>query len=140
LLCRAAAADGLWQKKDGSGRDLLKADEAFRLEPAQRDGDRLTVGWIIAPGYYLYRKRLAFLVVAPSGSTLAPPVLPKGEVVHDANEGDAEVYRSVLQATLHWPAGSAAPQRLRISYQGCAEIGVCYPPQTRLIDVVDPLH
>ncbi|MDR3415071.1 MAG: protein-disulfide reductase DsbD N-terminal domain-containing protein [Nevskia sp.] len=136
-LCCSVAADGLWAKRAGTGPDLLTADDAFRLEAVERQGDSLNVSWNIAPGYYLYRKRLAFQAVQPAGTSLAPPLLPKGELVQDEHEGQTEVYHGALQAQLHWRAGSAVPQRLQVSYQGCAEAGVCYPPQTRLIDVID---
>ncbi len=141
LLSGTAAADSFWPSKTvsaaGNGQDLLKADQAFHLVAAAREGDSLKVNWDIAPGYYLYRKRLAFQVVQPQGGRLDAPLLPKGETVHDEHEGTAEIYRNSLLATLHWPQGSAAPRQLRVNWQGCAEAGVCYPPQSRLIDIVD---
>jgi thiol:disulfide interchange protein DsbD len=137
LPCGTVAADGFWPSKTPSGsRDLLKADQAFHLVAASREGDALKVSWDIAPGYYLYRKRLGFKVALPAGATLEVPQLPRGEMVHD-EQGDAEVYRGSLQAVLHWPRGGAAPQRLHLSWQGCAEAGVCYPPQSSEVDVLD---
>jgi thiol:disulfide interchange protein DsbD len=141
LLAGSAAADGFWPSKGASASNgLLKADQAFRLIAAERDGDSLKVSWDIAPGYYLYRKRLGFQVAQPQGGKLEAPVLPTGETVRDEHEGSTEIYRDSLQAVLHWPRGAAAPQQLRVNWQGCAEAGVCYPPQSRLIDVVDPGH
>ena len=143
LLSSMAAADGFWPKKDsasGGSRDLLKADQAFHLIAAEREGQALKVSWDIAPGYYLYRKRLAFQALTPEGAQLGAPELPRGELIQDEHEGKAEIYRGSLQARLHWPQGAPAPQRLRVSYQGCAEAGVCYPPQTRTIDVIDLSH
>ena len=61
-------------------------------------------------------------------------------MVQDEHEGSAEIYHGSLLAALHWPRGSQPPQRLQVSYQGCAEAGVCYPPQTRQIDVIDLSH
>lgn len=138
LLCSSAAADSLWPSKAASGsRDLLKADQAFRLVAAEREGGALKVSWDIAPGYYLYRKRLGFAVAQPAGTALEAPQLPRGELVRDEHEGNAEVYRGSLQALLHWPKSAAAPRQLRVSWQGCAEAGVCYPPQSRLVEVID---
>jgi thiol:disulfide interchange protein len=140
LLSGMAAADGFWPQKGGTtsgSHDLLKADEAFRLIAAEREGDALKVSWDIAPGYYLYRKRISFQALAPTGAQLDAPQLPKGEMVQDEHEGSAEIYHGSLLAALHWPRGSQPPQRLQVSYQGCAEAGVCYPPQTRQIDVID---
>lgn len=141
LVGGSAAADGLWVSKTPAGPGgLLKADQAFRLVAAEREGDTLKVSWDIAPGYYLYRKRLAFAAAQPQGARLEAPQLPAGQVVHDEHEGSAEVYHGSLQAVLHWPRGGAAPTQLRLGWQGCAEAGVCYPPQTRLVDVIDLSH
>ncbi len=140
LLCGMAAADGLWPARSASTRELLKADDAFRLVAAERVGQSLKLSWDIAPGYYLYRQRISVQALTPAGARLDAPQLPRGERVDDANEGSAEIYRLSLEAALHWPAGSAAPQRLQVSYQGCADVGVCYPPQTKQIDVVDLSH
>ena len=140
LLSGMAAADGLWPRKDAGSRDLLKADDAFRLLAAEREGHAVKVSWDIAPGYYLYRKRISVEALAPEGARVDAPELPRGERIEDEYQGSAEIYHGSLQAALHWPGNSAAPQRLRVSYQGCAEAGVCYPPQTRQIDVIDLSH
>ena len=141
LPCGTAVADGFWPSKapansPSNSRDLLKADQAFHLAAASREGDTLKVSWDIAPGYYLYRKRLGFQVTQPAGATLAAPQLPQGEMVHD-EQGDAEIYRGSLQAVLRWPHGAPAPRQLHLSWQGCAEAGVCYPPQSSVVDVLD---
>jgi thiol:disulfide interchange protein len=141
LLTGTATADSLWPSKNpGGSGGLLKADQAFQLVAAEREGDNLKVSWNIAPGYYLYRKRLGFQVAQPQGGGLEAPQLPRGEIVHDEHEGTAEIYHGGLQAVLHWRKGTAAPQQLRVSWQGCAEAGVCYPPQSRLVDVIDLSH
>ena len=141
LLSGTAAAEGFWPSKSpGGSGGLLKADQAFQLLAAEREGDTLKVSWDIAPGYYLYRKRLGFLVAQPQGGRLDAPLLPQGQMVHDEHEGTAEIYHGGLQAVLHWPKDSAAPQQLRVNWQGCAEAGVCYPPQSRLVDVIDLSH
>ncbi|MBX6420817.1 MAG: protein-disulfide reductase DsbD N-terminal domain-containing protein [Nevskia sp.] len=136
----AGAAEDFWHRgaQDAvGGRHLLKADQAFQLLGAQRQGDAVIVQWNIAPGYYLYRKRLRFDVVTPADGRLDAPALPRGEKIHDAFQGEAEIYRGHLKVALRWPPGEDAPQRLSVAYQGCAEVGVCYPPQTQLVDVVD---
>ena len=138
LLSGSAAAGGFWPERSaGASHELLKADQAFHLVAAAREGDTLKVSWDIAPGYYLYRKRLGFQVIQPEGGRLEAPLLPPGQLVHDEHEGSAEVYHGSLEAALHWPHDSAAPRQLRVSWQGCAEAGVCYPPQSRLVEVLD---
>jgi thiol:disulfide interchange protein DsbD len=102
LAAAAAQAEGLWAAK-GGGHELLKAGQAFHLVSAERQGASLKVDWDIAPGYYLYRKRLAFQVVAPDDARLQPPQLPGGDLVED-EQGKSEVYRNSLQAALRWSA------------------------------------
>ena len=132
----AAGADGLWDKKRAGEPELLPAESAFQLVSAERTGDAVQLEWVIAPGYYLYRKRLAFESVAPAGTKLGEAKLPQGANLHDEHFGNVEVYRETLRATLPLIHGKAAPQQLRVRYQGCADAGVCYPPVTRVVDVV----
>src|SRR5690606_14528010 len=64
---------------------------------------------------------------------------PPGERHHDEFFGDVETYRGRLQATLPGTAGAGATTvALKIRYQGCADLGVCYPPQTRTLAVALP--
>jgi thiol:disulfide interchange protein DsbD len=140
LCACCSGADGdLWQHTRRGPNDLLTAAQAFRLVSAQRGADRITVTFDIAPGYYLYRQRLHFAVAQPAGSRLASPELPAGDRIAAVDGTTAEIYRGPLQARLHWLPGSA-PEQLQISFQGCAEAGVCYPPQTALIAVAGQGH
>lgn len=118
--------------------DLLPVDQAFALS-ARADGrDGIELQWKIADGYYLYRHRIA---VAPVGDGFAPGplTLPEGHKKHDEFFGNVETYRGQLRAVL---AGQADPATrsvtLEVRYQGCADAGVCYPPQKRRIEVKLP--
>lgn len=114
----------------------LTVNEAFRLMPAERTGQQLRIRWEIAPGYYLYRERLAFEAVEPLGAKLATPQLSKGEKHHDEHFGDVHIYRKAdASATFKLPRKMTVPTRIKVSYQGCADIGICYPPQTRILDI-----
>lgn len=110
----------------------LTAEEAFRPLPPTLKGDRLTLEWDIAPGYYLYRSRVAISVVNPAAGHLGAVSMPRGEPHHDENRGDDEIYRNVLTATA---AGAAGIKRVKLRYQGCADIGLCYPPEEKEFDV-----
>jgi len=114
---------------------LLPVDLAFDLQGATRKGHEIAIDWAIAPGYYLYGHTLKVSVDAPANAPFTGPVLPKGEMLKDAEFGDVEVYRNVMRAKLSLPADAKAPRTLRVRYQGCADIGVCYPPQTRIVAV-----
>lgn len=109
---------------------LLPAAEAFSLLPVEDSGATLHLRWNIAPGYYLYRHRIRVEALAPSTVGLRAIQLPDGTVHADENFGTVETYRGVLDADVPLSAALAAPLKLRVTYQGCADAGVCYPPQT----------
>ena len=130
LAAAAARADALFGPPARQGP--LTADQAFRVLPPQRNGDRLRVEWDIAPGYFLYRPRIEVLAAAPAGRRLSALALPAGLPYHDAHFGDTQIYRNDLVATA---TGAAGVQRVRVRYQGCADIGICYPPQDKELAV-----
>src|SRR5690606_24135920 len=95
--------------------------------------------WKIADGYYLYRHRISVEVAGP-GFEAGALDLPHGDPHTDEFFGEVETFRHALRATLpgHASAG-AGPIHLKVKYQGCADIGVCYPPQTRTLSVALPV-
>jgi thiol:disulfide interchange protein len=118
--------------------DLLPVDEAFALSAAAPARDTVAVRFAIAEGYYLYRHRTS-VEVLDGGFTAAPLVLPAGDKHTDEFFGEVETYRDALEATLPGSAdASATTLRLRVKYQGCADLGICYPPQAREITVALP--
>jgi thiol:disulfide interchange protein DsbD len=117
--------------------DLLPVDEAFVLTATAPTRDRIEIRWKITDGYYLYRHRTG--VEADAGFAAQPLQLPKGKAYRDEFFGDVETYRGELLATLPGqPAASADSVTLKIKYQGCADAGICYPPQTRTLKVALP--
>jgi thiol:disulfide interchange protein len=117
--------------------DLLPVDEAFVLTATAPTRDRIEVRWKITDGYYLYRHRTG--VEADAGFAAQPLQLPKGKAYRDEFFGDVETYRGELLATLPGqPGASADSVTLKIKYQGCADAGICYPPQTRTLKVALP--
>ncbi|GAA5082193.1 protein-disulfide reductase DsbD [Lysobacter panacisoli] len=115
--------------------DLLPVDEAFALRAEAPSPDRIEIRWRIADGYYLYRHRIA--VQADAGFAAQPLQLPKGDAHEDEFFGKVETYRQALTAVL--PGTAKARQvTLKIKYQGCADAGICYPPQTRSVNVALP--
>ena len=117
--------------------DLLPVDEAFVLTATAPTRDRIEIRWQITDGYYLYRHRTG--VEADPGFAAQPLQLPKGKAYRDEFFGDVETYRGELLATLPGrPAAGADSVTLKIKYQGCADAGICYPPQTRTLKVALP--
>jgi thiol:disulfide interchange protein len=118
--------------------DLLPVDEAFVLQAEAVDAGHIELRWKIADGYYLYRHRMgaealdAGFRVDPSGLQL-----PAGKRHTDEFFGEVETYRGGVTAVLPGTA-TAARTGLKVRYQGCADIGICYPPQTRTVAVALP--
>ena len=115
--------------------DLLPVDEAFALQARAESPDAIAIDWRIADGYYLYRHRTS--VQADAGFAAQALQMPPGEAHEDEFFGAVETYRDQLHATLPGHA-RAASTVLTIKYQGCADAGICYPPQTRKVAVALP--
>lgn len=141
LFGRVVALCALWMVSlpalAVSEKDLLPVDEAFGLSAQARDRGHIEVSWKIAPGYYLYRHRTAVKSDAAfSADTLQ---MPAGTKHHDDFFGEVETYRDRLVAVLPGKAADdAGTVTLEVRYQGCADAGVCYPPQKRSLQVKLP--
>ncbi len=117
--------------------NLPPVDQVFAPSARATSRDRIEVSWTIADGYYLYRHRTS--VKADAGFANAKLSLPAGDKHHDEFFGDVETYRRSLTGILTGSARDGATgTTLTIKYQGCADAGVCYPPQTRTLKVALP--
>lgn len=119
--------------------DFLPPDEAFRFGPGMERPDSVSLTWVIAENYYLYKHRIQVSTDTP-GIRLGELRLPKGKPKHDESFGDTEVYYEVLEASLPIarPAGSGGTLNLNVTYQGCAEGGLCYNPITKNVSLELP--
>ncbi|MGY0650814.1 protein-disulfide reductase DsbD family protein [Luteimonas sp. A537] len=118
--------------------DLLPVDEAFVLRVDASAAGGIGLEWTIAEGYYLYRHRMGAEPV--DDGFRADPAglqLPAGTPYTDEFFGDVETYRGRVAGVLPGTA-TAARTGLKIRYQGCADVGICYPPQTRTVAVALP--
>ena len=119
-------------------KDLLPVDEAFALGATAPSRERIAIDWKIADGYYLYRHRIS-VQPTTAGFKAQALQLPGGEKHTDEFFGKVETYRMQLRASLPGVASADADTiTLKIKYQGCADLGICYPPQTRLLTVALP--
>lgn len=114
--------------------DFLPVREAFKLSLVSSDAQSVTLRFVAAEGYYLYRHRLNFSV-EPAGFDLGEAQLPAGKAKHDEFFGDVEVYYGVLDVRLPLDNPDNRPLRLQVGYQGCADKGLCYPPETEYIEI-----
>ena len=114
--------------------DLLEPEQAFKISARALDGQTLEVRYQIAEGYYLYKEKFKFQA-EPSDVVLGAPQLPAGKVKQDEYFGKVETYRHDLVIRLPYTRGSASRITLKAVSQGCADVGVCYPPQTQVVKV-----
>ncbi len=119
--------------------DLLEPDKAFAFTAKIGKGTSVEVSWNIADGYYMYRDRMRFSTDTP-GITLGDPVLPPGKIKDDEFFGKIAVYRNRATVTIPFVHSGDAPKTLRLTAvsQGCADIGVCYPPHTQIASLELP--
>jgi thiol:disulfide interchange protein DsbD len=125
----AGGIDAVLAKSAGAD-EFLPPEKAFQVSARADGADKVAIQWIIAPGYYLYRERLKF-ATSTAGVSVGKPELPVGEDHTDEYFGTQKVYRQVLDAALPVAraAGGELPVTVDLTYQGCADAGLCYPPQ-----------
>lgn len=116
-----------------AANDFLDPQDAFRASVTQTSG-AVEVHFKIAPGYYLYHERFAF-AAKPDSVQLGTPAYPKGEVKYDETfQKELEVYHQSM--AVHIPVKHATePFDLLVTYQGCADKGLCYPPTQKTFRV-----
>jgi thiol:disulfide interchange protein DsbD len=133
-LAGTAAAKPWWTRGAPSNeQDFLPPDAAFRVG-AHVDGETVTLHWIIANGYYLYRSKIEVRAESPD-LTVGTPSLPPGTRFTDPNLGVQEIYEGEVQASVpitRFDYG-AHPVQIKVTYQGCAHAGLCYPPITKVL-------
>jgi len=120
-----------------AGQDLLDASQAFRTSARRIGADVIEVRYDTAPGYYLYRDRLEFKL-QPESARLGAPKLPPGKVKEDEFFGRSVIYRNRTIVQLPITAMDNSTVTLTADLQGCADIGVCYPPVRRTFVLAAP--
>lgn len=110
----------------GQQGEFLPPEQAFKPTLAQ-NGNELEIDWQIEPGYYLYRHSLS----AEAGGRELSLEMPDGEEIEDEYFGRSEVYRHALNVTTR----PGDVEKITLHWQGCADAGLCYPPQQRTFDL-----
>ncbi|MDY0974651.1 protein-disulfide reductase DsbD [Massilia sp. CFBP9012] len=114
-------------------QDFLDPAVAFRFEARMADPQTAEITYVIAPAYYMYRERFAFKANG-AGVTLGEPQIPQGKVKYDPTfEKDLETHTGTL--TIRIPVEGAGPFTLTATSQGCADAGLCYPPQEHSVNL-----
>jgi thiol:disulfide interchange protein DsbD len=137
VLSGAVAAQGLLGPVSNEDQ-FLPVDQAFVFTAMADGGDRVLLDWQVAPGYYLYRHRTSAKTATP-GFALGDIAMPAGKKKTDEFFGDVEVYYGILSATVPVtrPEGTSTFE-IQVSYQGCADAGLCYPPVTKTVTIELP--
>lgn len=132
LIAATAHAEGV----SSLAPKLLPPEQAFRLSARALDATTIEARFVVADGYYLYRDKMQFRT-EPVAS--GPAVLPPGKPKHDQFFGDVETYRGevvVRVPLVHAAAGERIT--LHADSQGCADVGVCYPPNPQQLTLTVP--
>ena len=115
-------------------QQVLKPQEAFPIEIFMQN-NVIQINHRIEDGYYLYKDKISYKSIQ-EGVVLSDYSLPGGIQYEDEFFGKTEIYRSPFSVYINLIEGSkSAPLKLEVNSQGCADIGLCYPPQTWVIDI-----
>lgn len=107
---------------------LLPSEQAFAASITATQQDEVIISWEIAEGYYLYKHAFRFSAVSGDVS-LGEPDIPSGKSYEDEFFGQVETYRNQISVRLPVTAPADADSiAIMVSHQGCADLGVCYPP------------
>ena len=133
----SAAIDAALAKSNTN--DFLPPDVAFRLGALPDGPDRVRLIWQIADGYYLYQSRVS-VKTSSDRAQLGALGMPGGQTKTDDYFGKQVVYHRELIVTLPVAraGGAALELPLKVTYQGCADKGLCYPPITKTLNVSLP--
>jgi len=115
--------------------EMLDPQKAFRISARALDAKSVEVEFKIANGYYLYRNRFSF--ATESGEPLADVEIPRGKIKEDRFFGKTETFRDLVRIRMTLSPRDAArgSVNLRVTSQGCADVGVCYVPLEQLVRV-----
>lgn len=139
FLCLTASfsqASGILDRLSGGGKpNFLSPDQAFMLDVTVRDAHTLQANFTVAEGYYLYRDKISFSSESVKINTTN---LPQGELKHDPNFGDIQVFHQSFQAKIQLNDTNVRQVTLKATYQGCSDQGLCYPPIDKVITLTLP--
>jgi len=133
-LAGHAVAKPWWMRGiESNETDFLPPDVAFRVG-ARIDGSALRVRWVIADGYYLYRQKISVAAESPD-LVVSGISLPRGVNKTDPYLGTQEIFTQQVEGTVAYRRMDygAHPVQIKVTYQGCAEAGLCYPPITKVL-------
>jgi thiol:disulfide interchange protein DsbD len=120
--------------------EFLPPKVAFQFEAYAEGADKIRLDFRIAPAYYLYRHRFSVAIDGTAEATLGNPVIPKGKEKEDEFFGLQQVFYESVSFTVpvSRPPGEVIELPIVVGLQGCADAGLCYPPERRRVTVSLP--
>ena len=132
LLAPLAQSGSLFSNSGGglfsSEPEILPVEKAFDFD-AKQEGNKLTLNWVIADGYYMYKGKLKFKA---NGATIGEVDLPEGKIHQDEYFGEQEVYTNFIEFPVALK-NAKADSTFTVTFMGCAEGKLCYPPTKRTV-------
>ena len=118
---------------------MLEPEQAFKFSASAASPGQIEVRYQIADGYYLYREKFKF-ASDTANVKLGKASFPAGKIKEDEYFGKVETYRKhiVIKLPVELPPGADRTVTLKVTSQGCADAGVCYPPLTQTAKITLP--
>lgn len=119
---------------NSSEEEFLSPDAAFGLDISAdtQIGNQINASFKVAPGYYLYKERIKFVLTPAEEHNIN---LPAGDIKNDPNFGRMEVYHQDFTGLISLNDKATGPINIKVTYQGCSEKGLCYAPQHKEFNV-----
>jgi thiol:disulfide interchange protein DsbD len=129
MLLLATLCGALFTAPARADEDFLPPEQAFKFSAHMDGAHTVVVDYAIADGYYMYRERFHF---SAAGARLGAPGIPPGKIKFDETfQKNVETYHHGVQIRI--PVEGNGPFTLTATGQGCADKGLCYPPQDSTI-------
>lgn len=120
----------------GGQPEILDPEDAFVLSIGDLSNGALPIEWMIQDGYFLYEHKFGFRILAPETGSVTKTTLSEGKQKTDEFFGDVIAHRNLTTANLNiegLPENVKSGQ-IEVVYQGCADVGICYPPIIKTMD------
>ncbi len=117
--------------------DIMPPEKAFQVSVGKVTPESITLDFVIAPKTYLYQQAFGF--ISPQAD-MGPPVFPKAKSIKDPFLGTTNIYRQSVEITLPIEPPLTKPIEMTVTYQGCHDVGFCYPPQNQTLTIMPPLN
>ena len=132
-----SACDGGKQAASGSNTNekFLPVEKAFQFSSQSLGQGKVRLDWKIADGYHLYKNKFQFSLT-PESARIANIEIPEGLMLEDKTFGRQEAFKHQVSIKVDVKGASGQSSvKLETKYQGCSEKGLCYPPETREVEI-----